>query len=210
MSLLAWLSVAGVCALGAMSPGPSLAVVLHHAMRGSRRAGVTCAATHAVGVGVYAFATSFGLTALLAQQPGLYRLVSLAGSAYLLWLGVRLIRSRPDPGGTEATAAASAGGAAARDGFLTALLNPKVALFFLAVFSQFTGPDPDTATVLGLTGTAIAIDGAWYSFVAVTVSATRFEGFSRQWALGLDRVTGTVLLLLAAWVLFETGYPGRF
>lgn len=204
MSLAEWLPVAAICALGAMSPGPSLAVVLHHAARGSRPAGASCALAHAAGVGLYAFVTALGLAAFLARHPDLYRAIVLAGAAYLAWLGARLLRGGDGAGPTGAERPASGWPAAARDGFLTALLNPKIALFFLALFSQFVGPEPGAVTVALLTATATVIDAGWYLAVGAAVGATALPVRLRQHVRLHDRVMGSVLLLVAGWVLLSS------
>ncbi|MDZ7809028.1 MAG: LysE family transporter [Arhodomonas sp.] len=82
MSLTAWFSLAAVCAVGAVSPGPSLAVVVRHSVRGSRTHGVAAALAHAVGIGVYALLTTLGLAAVVTADPLVWtRLIALAGAA---------------------------------------------------------------------------------------------------------------------------------
>lgn len=207
MTPLAWLSVVGLCTLGAMSPGPSLAMVLYHSGLGSRQRGISCALAHSLGVGVYALLTALGLAALLARHAELYRLVSTAGALYLLWLGLGLLRPHA-PGGATASAR-SAGGqlAAARDGLVTALVNPKIALFYIALFSQFVGPQPDLPTVVLLVLIAVTVDAGWYVLVALSVSATGLSGSLRRYAQGLDRVFGWILLLAAIALLYGLWAP---
>jgi len=205
MSLPAWVSLAALCALGAMSPGPSLAVVLHHALRGSRAAGLACALAHATGVGLYALVTALGLAAFLTRHQELYRLVVLAGATYLAWLGLRLLLERGAALPRRTAARPPEIAAAARDGFLTALFNPKIALFFLAIFSQFTGSQPGAGTVVVLTGTAALIDGTWYALVVLAASCLRLPGGLQARASGYNRVMGGILVLVAVWVLLQPG-----
>jgi len=199
----AWISVATICVLGAMSPGPSLAVVARHALSGSRAQGIACALAHAVGVGLYALLTVLGLSALMLSRPVLYDALTLAGAVYLLWLGVGALRT--DPGGAPAEARARVPAdlfGAVRDGFTIALVNPKIAVFFLAVFSQFVDPGAggrDTA-ILGLT--AMTIDGAWYAIVATWLSGRRADRLRRRRPL-IARVTGVVLIGLGSWTLWH-------
>lgn len=197
-----WLSVATVCALGAASPGPSLAVVVRHALGASRAQGVACALAHAAGVGVYALLTAAGLAAVLAAHPGLYRAVALAGAAYLAWLGLGALRAGgAGDAGAQATRAGLGG--AMRDGFVMALLNPKIAVFFLALFSQFVHPDSGALDTAILWATATVIDGAWYSFVAVGLTGPAALRGLRARAGLLNRATGVLLLVLAAWTLTQ-------
>ena len=73
MSLATWLAVVSICALGAMSPGPSLAVVLRHTLAGGRRHGVVAALTHGLGIGLYALACISGLAFLIITSPTLFQ-----------------------------------------------------------------------------------------------------------------------------------------
>lgn len=201
MSFATWLSVATICALGAASPGPSLAVVLRHAVAGSRAAGIVCALAHAAGVGLYALLTVLGLAALMARYPQLYRAVATAGALYLVWLGIGLLRTGAADGGDAAAVRTRGLYKAARDGFLMALLNPKIAVFFLALFSQFVGPDPGAFEVGVLAVTALTIDALWYLAVATTFSGPRARDRLRGKGGAIARLSGAVLLAAAAWAL---------
>lgn len=183
-----------------MSPGPSLAVVVRHALA-SRTAGVVCALAHAFGVGLYAAATVSGLAAILITQPWLYRVVSLAGAIYLLGLGLRALRA-----GSGAPVRAGDLGpdwrGALRDGLSMALLNPKVAVFFLALFSQFVAPRTSLADAAILWGTAAGVDAAWYLLVALAFSGSAVARLRRR-RRALERMTGVCLIALGAWALTQ-------
>lgn len=199
MSLTAWLSLVIVCALGAMSPGPSLAVVVRNTIRSGRSAGVTTAIAHGLGVGVYALATALGLAAILAAEAALFTAFTLAGAAYLLWLGANALRGSDrfadhSPAGV---AAYRKGMAAARDGFAIAFLNPKIALFFLALFSQFIPVDAGARDVAILAGTATVIDAGWYALIAAGLSAGGVARWLRDHGIWIERLTGAALVLLA-------------
>jgi threonine/homoserine/homoserine lactone efflux protein len=153
-----WLTVLSICVLGAMSPGPSLAVVLRHTVDGGRIHGCLAALAHGAGVGLYALLSISGLAVLITASPAVFGAFQWAGAAYLAWLGLRgLLAKAPKP---DAPVAAAGGSGAARDGFLIAFLNPQIAVFFIALFSQVTGSDtPWTARAL-YAGTAWFIDTA--------------------------------------------------
>lgn len=198
MSVSTWLALAAVCALGAMSPGPSLAVVIRQTVAGSRARGIATGFAHAVGIGLYALLTSFGLAVLITGNPAAYRMLALAGAGYLLWLGAGALR------GGGKLAAASAGGvathglaAAARDGLAISLLNPKVAVFFLALFSQFVQPGMGAATHALMSATAMAIDATWYALVAIVLSRAGMLDVLRRRGRWIDWITGVVLIALA-------------
>lgn len=189
-----WLLLIGVCALGAMTPGASLAVVTRHTVRGSARAGVRAGLAHAAGIGVYAAATVAGLAVVLRGFPQLEIAIRLAGSLFLLWLAFSSWRAaaRPTPDPT-----AQAGQGAVRDGFLIAFLNPKVALFFLALFSQFVSADMGTAARVQVAATAVVIDGGWYSLVALTLARGPLLAALRRHHDRVERTTAVVLVLVA-------------
>lgn len=201
MSLSLWLSLVAVCALGAMSPGPSLALVLRHTLGGGRASGVSAGVAHAFGVGVYALLTVWGLGALMARQPLLFQLISWAGAAYLAWLGIQALRSRPGEF-IEPQQQATARLRAARDGLLVAFGNPKLVVFFVALLSQFVTPDLGLAGKLIIVLTAMLIDASWYVLVALTLSNSRILPLVRRQAHWLQRLTGVVLLGLALRVLW--------
>jgi threonine/homoserine/homoserine lactone efflux protein len=194
MNLATWLSVVLICSLGAMSPGPSLAVVLRHALSGGRRSGCIAALWHGLGVGLYALLCISGLALVLTRQPLLYQGLQWAGAAWLVWLGWQGLRSRPGQSEQPATAGS---GSAARDGFLIVFLNPKIALFFIAQISQVIGNDTSLAARLGYAATAMLIDAGWYLLVACLSTHPRWLGRLQAHRLWLDRLFGVVLIALA-------------
>ncbi|MDZ7749485.1 MAG: LysE family translocator [Halofilum sp. (in: g-proteobacteria)] len=147
-------------------------------------------------------ATAAGLATAPPARPGLYRALALAGAGYLAWLGVGALRARGATADVSAPAARGLGGAA-RDGFTMALLNPKIAVFFLALFSQFVTPGAGAADTAILWATATVIDGAWYSLVAVGLTGSAALGWLRARGALIDRATGLMLLALAAWTVLE-------
>ena len=192
-----WLLLIGVCALGAMTPGASLAVVTRHTLRGSARAGVSAGLAHAAGIGVYAAATVAGLVVVLRGFPQLEIAIRLAGSLFLLWLALgswrAAARPAPEPD-------AQAGANAVRDGFLIAFLNPKVALFFLALFSQFVSAEMAMAARVQVAATAVVIDAAWYSLVALLLARGPMLAALRRHHDKVERTTAGVLALIAVGV----------
>ncbi|MGF1697215.1 LysE family translocator [Vibrio lamellibrachiae] len=197
MSLTVWLSLFTVCLLGAMSPGPSLAIVAKHSLAGGRVNGLVTAWAHAMGIGVYAFITLIGLAVVLQQSPVLFKVISLGGAAYLAYLGVNALRSKGGvaaklESGEQATLMQSA-----REGFLISILNPKIALFFIALFSQFVALGNSISNQAIIIATPLVLDGLWYSFITLLLSNPRVVETLRSKAVLIDRLSGVVLILLA-------------
>ncbi len=195
MTLATWLAVVSICTLGAMSPGPSLAVVLKQTLTGGRRNGVAAALVHGIGVGLYAFLSVLGLAALITTSPLAFHALQWGGAAYLAWLGLKGLRARPATAGSIGPVPTTA--SAARDGFLVVFLNPKVAVFFIALFSQVVGADTSLAAKLGYAATAMVIDGGWYLLVALVFSQPRWLAMLNHYGVWLDRLFGLILLTLA-------------
>lgn len=196
MSFSLWLTLVAVCALGAMSPGPSLALVLRHTVQGGRGSGIAAALAHALSVGLYALLTVLGLGALLLGQPWLFQTVSVLGAGYLLWMGFQALQAQPatiDPGALQPDFKRQA----LRDGFLVGLGNPKLILFFLALFSQFVTPELGWRGHLLIILTAMLIDAGWYMVVAVVFSHARFLPWLERHGHWFSRLAGVFLVALA-------------
>jgi len=197
MSLMLWLSLLLICILGAMSPGPSLAVVLRQTVSNGRGHGIAAGCAHALGVGLWAAMTVWGLALLVSEYALVYQLITWAGAAYLVWLGIGALRHASTPqiqtqgGGQESLLSA------ARSGLLISLLNPKLAVFFTALFSQFVSAGQVWQDQVLMVLTATVVDGAWYSLVALLFSQPRLLNWLRQHLKRVEQLTGVVLIGLA-------------
>lgn len=200
--LTTWLAVVAICTLGAMSPGPSLAVVLRHTLRGGRVHGCVAAVAHSIGIGIYALLAMSGLAVLITASPSVFRTFQWAGAAYLAWIGIQGLMARPAPDGELVPPGATSG--AARDGFLVAFLNPKIAVFLIALFSQVVGSDTSWLERGIYAATAWLIDMLWYLLVAWLFSSPRWLTALQRNAVWFERAFGVVLLALAARLVLET------
>ncbi len=123
MTLTVWLSLALVCALGAMSPGPSLVVMVRHSLAGGRLHGIVAAWAHALGVGLYAVLTLLGLAVILKESPTVFSFITYAGAAYLAWLGVKSLRAKGGVAAKLEKGEKTTLLEAARDGAMISVLN---------------------------------------------------------------------------------------
>ena len=190
------LSIAGVVLLGAVSPGPDFFVLTRRTAVSGRRAGLTCAAGMATGIFLWVTAVGDGISALLAASPVVFTVVKSAGAAYLVFLGLRgwLSACRGSAARTPETAAAPQPSARSfREGLLCNLLNPKVAVFYLAFLPQFLPPGSGWPPTLELAVTAAATVMCWYVFVALIVGAVR-RFLTARVSRVIDAAVGTVLI----------------
>jgi threonine/homoserine/homoserine lactone efflux protein len=202
MNFATWLTVFSVVLLGAMVPGASLAVVLRHTLTGGRGKGCTAALTHGLGVGLYALLCISGLAFLITNSPRLFTAFQWGGALYLTWLGVRGLTARAPVGDPPSAVPATTD--AGRDGFLVAFLNPNIAIWFIALFSQVIGPHTTLPARLGYAATAWLTDTAWYLLVAWLLSNPRWLGRLQANTVWLERVFGIILLAFAARLVLQT------
>lgn len=126
-----------------LTPGPDVLYIVTNALRSGVRAGVVAGFGIFSGCFVHVAAAAVGLSALLATSATAFTVLKWIGAAYLLWMGVRLLFVKATPLNLEGGAVDVNLWGVYRRGFLTNVLNPKVALFFLAFVPQFIAPDAD-------------------------------------------------------------------
>ena len=146
-----------------LTPGPDMMYVIARSLGQGRRAGVVSALGIGAGCLVHTAAAALGISALFRAWPFAYEIVRYAGAVYLIYLGVRLLfrRSGSSPLGELAPEAPAA---IFRQGVITNVLNPKVALFFLAFLPQFVAPEK------GAVGLQMAALGLYFDFSGTLVN----------------------------------------
>lgn len=187
-----------------VTPGPDMLYVIARSASEGRKAGIVSALGIATGTLVHIGLVAGGLAGLLRSVPIAFDIVKYAGAAYLVYLGVRAILSRDTP--TEAIELPPARlGALYRQGVLTNVLNPKVALFFLALLPQFVDParGPVALQVIFL-GMLFNTTGTIVNCI-VAIAASRIGAWTRTRvaaARRLHRITGGVFIALGVRLAF--------
>lgn len=203
MGFTEWLSLFAISLVGAMSPGPSLAVVVKNTLGSGRISGILTSWAHAVGIGFYALFTMLGLAVVLKNNETLFHIISYAGALYLAWLGFKALRSSAGVVKTAEKGRALNYTQSMREGIMISLLNPKIGLFFIALFSQFVTPDVGLSGQIATVLTPFLTDGLWYTFIAFIISNPKILEKLRQKASIIDKITGILLILLAIKILFN-------
>ena len=199
----AWAALAIVFALGAMSPGPSLAVVLRNTMTGGRSQGIYTGIGHGIGFGIYAFLAALGIATALSANEHVEQVLRWGGVVILLWLGTTFLRHAMAERGDEQDQSeqhAPSDRIGFIQGFSIALLNPKIMAWMLALYSPFIEADFPMETLIGMGLLGMSIDGAWYVTVAtVLTTGDRAERLKSNAHL-IDGAMG-VLMFLFAYIL---------
>ncbi len=155
-----------------ITPGPDMLYVIARSVGQGRAAGIASALGIAAGCFVHVFAVTFGLASLLMAVPTAYEIIKYAGAAYLIYLGVRTLLSRP-PKDAETPIKEASLQAIFLQGIITNILNPKVALFFLAFLPQFVNREGNFAAQIIFLGVLFNISGTLVNvIVALAASYT--------------------------------------
>jgi threonine/homoserine/homoserine lactone efflux protein len=197
-----------------ITPGVDMALVLRSGAAQGFRAGAAAAVGISAGCCVHIAAAALGVSALLAGSPAAFLALQWVGAAYLVWLGIGLLRSRP------ATSPADAPDNTARalrrlfaQGFLTNALNPKVALFFLAFVPQFIRAEPaHPAWAFVLLGSVFVVNSTLVSLALAAAAAAlrqRLAGQARWQRLAPWLNRGVGALFIALGLKLALGAPGR-
>ena len=167
-----WIGLALVFTLGAMSPGPSLAVVLRNTLAGGRQQGIMTGIGHGIGFGVYAFLAAAGIATALSIHDSTELILKYGGVMILVWLGFVFIQSaREGPkDSAEEDYNTNQNRKGFMQGFLIALLNPKILAWMLALYTPFIESDVDIETLIGMGFLGMMIDGTWYVTVATLLT----------------------------------------
>ena len=200
-----WLLFCVACVALVATPGPSAFYLVSRTLVQGRAAGVASLAGTSAGFACHALAAAFGLSALIAAVPVAYDIVRWAGAAYLAWLAIATWRARNGSASDRAPPPMPRA-QLARQGMLTALLNPKVAVFQLALFPQFVTPEAGSvlaqSLVLAATQFAIVVAGDSLYVLAAARVARSFTA-RPQWARWSRRALAGVFGALAVRLAWE-------
>ncbi len=193
------MALATVFILGAMSPGPSLAVVLRNTMVGGRRQGVMTGVGHGIGFGIYAFLAAAGIATALSLHKSTEIILKWGGIALLIWLGIMFLKaSRKEPSEDIDEKHGPSGRTGFAQGFAIALLNPKILAWMLALYTPFIEADISNETLFGMGLLGMTIDGTWYVSVATFLTTgDRVERLRAKASL-IDAAMGMLMFFFAA------------
>ncbi len=197
------LLVASIHLLAVMSPGPDFVVVSNTSLTRGRKMGIISAIGVALGIGVHVLYSLIGISALVATSRGLYMTILVAGSLYLIYSGITLWRHKAV--GFETTVRKSTRLSSRQifiQGFVTNILNPKAALFFLAIFTQVIGVTTPLWLKVLYGIEMVLATAVWFSIVAWSFGGGRIQGFVYSRQEIINKVTGVLLVLLGVKILF--------
>jgi RhtB (resistance to homoserine/threonine) family protein len=186
-----------------LTPGAGTAMIVRNALRGGARAGLLTIVGNSIGVVAWALLSVLGISALVAASEAAFVALKVVGGAVLVWMGIGSLRRAraglPEPDEPAATRRPL------REGLITSLANPKLAVFFVALFPQFVDDRAHVLpTTLAMASLIVAFDVVWYGMLSLAVSRAKRAVLRTRVARWMERVTGTVLVALGLRVALET------
>lgn len=205
MALEGWVALTLAYCLGAMSPGPSLALVIRNTLRAGRTGGLVTGLGHGLGFGIYATIAAFGLAAALAAHPLTDIVLRWGGTALLLYLSVQFLRAAwagPTQEHSNSEHIKAGHQNAFVEGFGVSILNPKILAWMLAVYAPLIDADAPWQTLMAMGALGLIIDTGWYMTAAVLM--TRGNGLARLRAHAhrINGAMGVLMLAFAVALLF--------
>ncbi|PIQ77601.1 amino acid transporter [Candidatus Peregrinibacteria bacterium CG11_big_fil_rev_8_21_14_0_20_46_8] len=201
--MTAFLTFATIHILGMMSPGPDMAIVTRNALKYNRRIALFTTLGIVLGLMVHVSYSLLGLSVIIKQSILLFNLVKYLGAAYLIYIGLKSLRAKPQPlheiqaqVGKAARAQTITSGAALRMGFLCNVLNPKATLFLFSLFTQVMAPNTPLLiqSLYGffILGTALM----WFGALALLFSHADIKQRFAKIQHHIERAFGAILIAL--------------
>ena len=201
MSLLIFLKIFAVCLLGAMSPGPSMVVVINNAIFKNRLNGILTSIGHGVGIGIYALFAVLGIALIIKTNLYVFNVIKFLSIIFLVYLGVNLMitNDKLEFDGKNI----NSGFTSFLQGLSISLLNPKIFIWFVAIYSQFMSVDNDIIFNTILILTASIIDAIWYVILTLLVTTNIALDFIKDKSVLLQKFVGSVFIIIGALLLIE-------
>tara|TARA_Y100000746_G_C15405495_1_gene408154 strand:- start:265 stop:909 length:645 start_codon:yes stop_codon:yes gene_type:complete len=204
MSFFEWLTIFFVCLIGAMTPGPSLIVIIYLTNSKNFFSGFVASLAHGFGIFIYALISIFSLSFVINLLPSAIPIIQILGSIFLIYLGYKILflkipkkvinNKRKIPETTIESIFL---------GLTTSLINPKILIFFTSIFSQFISQDYSIYTKFGMALLAGIIDSTWYILVCYSVSIKIVENYIKSKQKLIFFILGIILIIFSFYLAFK-------
>ena len=201
MSLIIFLKIFSVCLLGAMSPGPSMVVVINNAIFKNRYHGILTSLGHGIGIGIYALFAVLGIGLVIKTNLFVFSVIKIVSIIFLIYLGFKSITNQGKLDFDKKDL---------RDGITSffqglsiSLLNPKIFIWFVAIYSQFMSIENDIILNTYLILTAGIVDATWYIILTLLVTSSVALKFIKSKSFLLQTFVGYVFILIGLLLLTQ-------
>ena len=201
MTLITFAQVFIVCLLGAMSPGPSMAVVINNAIFKGRYNGILTSIGHGIGMAVYATFAVLGLGLIIKTNIFVFNGLKILSIIFLIFIGIKSILNKKKLDLEKKDAKENT--VSFLQGFSISILNPKIFVWFIAIYSQFMSVNNDLIFNIYLVSIAGIIDACWYIILTLAVTTASALSFFQTKLIFLQKAQGIFFLGLGFGLLFN-------
>lgn len=201
MSLIVFIQVFIVCLLGAMSPGPSMALVINNAVLKNRYHGILTAIGHGLGITVYAIFAVVGIGLIIKTNIFVFNSLKILSIIFLFYLGLKSIANKNQISFKQENLTTEV--TSFFQGFIIAILNPKIFIWFIAIYSQFMSKNNDLLFNTYLILTAGIVDTCWYVLLTIICTSSLFLNFFKSKSNILQKSLGVIFIMIGVVLLLD-------
>ena len=204
MTLITFAQVFTVCLLGAMSPGPSMAVVINNAIFKGRYNGILTSIGHGIGIAFYATFAVLGLGLIIKTNLFLFNGLKILSIIFLIFIGVKSILNKERLNLEKKDIKENT--ISFFQGFSISILNPKILVWFIAIYSQFMSADNELIFNIYLVSIAGIVDACWYIILTLAVTSASALGFFQTKLILIQRVQGFLFITIGLILLLNLAF----
>ena len=200
MSTFLWIQLIVTCFLGAVSPGPSLLLIVKNSISYGKTNGIITGIAHGLGIFIYAILTILGIAFLYTKYPILIKIISFSLVLYLIYISYKIFFTEEEIDLEKDNKQKY--NQNFTDGFMIAFLNPKITIFFGALFSQFVNDELTNLEKFQMAFAASFIDMIWYTFVSVIVGNSLIrKNFNNTKVF--NKISSIILIFISIYILVK-------
>lgn len=196
MSFFLFIKIFLICLFGAISPGPSMLLVINNALK-SKLNGFMSAIGHGLAIGLYALFSVIGLELLTHNYYNIFIILKILSIIFLFYIGMISITKNKKENLLVKDNNVKNYRIAFLEGFTIAILNPKIFIFFTAIYSQFLSLDNNTVLNFTLVSTAMIVDMIWYIILTILVTVLGFKNFFYRRIFLIRKIVGLLFILIS-------------
>ena len=204
MTLITFGQVFIVCLLGAMSPGPSMAVVINNAIFKGRNSGILTSIGHGIGIAIYATFAVLGLGLIIETNLFIFNGLKILSIIFLIFIGIKSILNKEKLSLEKKDIKKNT--IAFLQGFSISILNPKILVWFIAIYSQFMSIDNELIFNIYLVSIAGIVDACWYIILTLVVTTASALSFFQTKLMLIQRVQGFLFITIGLMLLINLAF----
>ena len=201
MTFFLFIQIVFVCLLGAMSPGPSMMVVINNAIFKNKFNGILTALGHGFGIGIYALFAVIGVGIVIETNILIFNSLKILSVIFLIYLGIQSIIKKNQINFEDSNI--KFGIESFFQGFTISILNPKILIWFIAIYSQFMSANNDKFFNLLLVLIASIVDALWYLILVNIVTTNGVLELIKNKSYLFQKIVGFLFIVIAIFLLID-------